>query len=386
MSLGAKLAVLNIAVLAACSIAIAAALNISALAMADAIEAQVVSPAMSIDDDSKPAGLAGVAAERSQAVGASGMAGEAADGLAPARARSNFLASSMGTVAFFLCIGAAATYLLVKRETRGIEQLARHLGSCAPEDLARPLCIPARNRETASLVDAFNSMGLRTSAAIASQRRFALAAAHELKTPLAAMRARLDVFARREHPTSEDINRLTSTLSTQTDRLSALVSQLLTLARSSTADRTELVDPFAIVLDVVEEVGLETGAEIEASAEDPGFVMADRELMAAAVRNALGNAVAYGRPPYRVACFPGRIVVSNAGDPIPASEGEALFEPFRRGDGSRSRSTGGCGLGLATTREIMRAHGGDARFLPVESGVSLELTFSIPSRDAMPGA
>lgn len=387
VSLGAKLTALNIAVLAVCSIAIAGTLNASALAMADAIEAQVMSPAQSIDDTPGPIGRADVVAEQPQAAGASDMVGEAPpDGLAPARVRSDFLANSMGAVTLFVCIGATATYFLVKRETRGIEQLARHLRSCTPDELSRPLHIPAQNRETASLVDAFNNMGLRTSEAIASQRRFALAAAHELKTPLAAMRARLDVFAKREKPTSEDINRLTSTLSTQTDRLSALVSQLLTLARSSTADRSELVDPFAIALDVAEEIESETGSEIEVSGEGQGCVMADRELMAAAVRNALGNAVAYGRPPYRVVCSPGRIVISNAGDPIPANEGEALFEPFRRGDGSRSRSTGGCGLGLATTREIMRAHGGDARFLPAKAGVSLELSFSTPTHEAPPTA
>lgn len=381
MSLGAKLAALNIAVLAACSIAIAGALNLSAFAMADAIEAQVMLPAQSIGGSSKPAAPVADAPEQPQVAAILGTDGEAAPGtLAPSEARSDYLASSAGTVGLLVCIGTAATYLLVRRETRDIEQLARHLKSCPPEDLAQPLRIPARNRETAALVDAFNDMAARTSDALATQRRFALAAAHELKTPLAAMRARLDVFSKRRSPTAEDVERLSSTLSTQTDRLSVLVTQLLTLARSSTAERGELVDPSAIALDVAEEISANTGAEIAFSDEGAKHVMADRELMASAVRNALANAVAYGHPPYRVTCAPGRIVVSNAGEPIPANEREALFEPFRRGDGSRSRSSSGCGLGLATTRETMRAHGGDARFLPVDSGVALELTFSLPTR------
>ncbi|MDO5043076.1 MAG: HAMP domain-containing sensor histidine kinase [Slackia sp.] len=383
LSLGAKLAALNIAVLAACSIAIAGALNFSALTMADAIEAQVMLPAQSIDDDLEPAGSVAAIPEQPQTAATPNTTEETTAGeLAPSEARADYLASSVGTVALFVCVGAAATYLLVKRETRGIEQLAHHLRSCSPDDLAQPLRILAQNRETASLVDAFNSMGLRASDAIASQRRFALAAAHEFKTPLAAMRARLDVFAKRKSPTAEDIERLTSTLSTQTDRLSALVSQLLVLARSSTAERNELVDPSAIVLDIAEEIHAKTGIEVEVSNRGARHVMADRELMVSAVRNALENAVTHGHPPYRALCCPGSIVISNAGNPISTSDREALFEPLRRGDGSRSRSTGGCGLGLATTREIMRAHGGDARFLPVKSGVSLELSFSLPPHDA----
>ena len=403
-SLGAKLAALNIAVLAACCLALAATLNHFAFAMADTIEATVAPPAQSVDvssgndgssavtaapqdgDSGATAGpassdsgnAAGVIQEVDDASGSEAFDADA--GLAATTpsvdARTAYLATSATVVLVIVAAGGGLTYWIVSRETRGIAELARHVRGCTPDELGKPFEGHGKNRETTELIAAFNGLGGRVANAMESQRRFALAAAHELKTPLAVMRTRLDVFAKRAEPTRGDTLRLTTALSTQTDRLAELVRQLLVLARSETIARADVIDPALVVRSVAEEVSLATGASIACElAPAVASIRAGQALFCTAVRNALQNAVEHGEGSVLVACESGRLVVSNAGAPIQADLAERLFEPFFRTDASRAHVSDGCGLGLATTRAIMRAHGGDARFLPCEDGVSLELTW-----------
>lgn len=381
-ALGVKLAALNIAVLTICCLAIATALNLSAFAMASAIEAQVGTPAQNIAESGKGQRPTNTGIDTAQPHATNPSienVGEPAHSEvdAVAHARSSYFAASILVVAGTVSLGAFCTYRLVRHETHGIEKLAQHLRTCKPENLAQPFESKATNRETHDLISSFNDLGQRTSAAIEAQSRFALAAAHELKTPLAAIRTRIDVFGKHSNPSDADIKRLVNTISTQTNRLSTLVDQLLALARCSHIQREDSVDPAEIASEVAKETSARTGIEISmyrSGEKQP--IPANRELLRAAISNILNNAIAYGQPPICLQCSPDRIVVTNAGSPISPLEAERLFDPFQRGDDSRSRTSGGCGLGLATARAIMRAHGGDARFLPVSSGVAIELAFS----------
>lgn len=376
LSLATKLACLNIAVLAVCCLGLAMALNLAAFAMADAVEAAVITiPAQSIGPEELKDKLSGMEA--------SGVIEQAyptqqIDGTGSDDARTVYLMQSALVAALTVIMGAILTRVIVKRETKGILDLTRHLLTCPADGLSEPYRTQAPNRETADLVASFNELGARVCDAIDSQKQFALAAAHELKTPLAVMRTRLDVFAKRAHPTAEDTERLVHVLSSQTDRLAELVNQLLVLARSERIERTDRARPVEIAREVAAELEGIGDADIlieceTADAEEP----LDKALFASAIRNALQNAIEHGAPPVTVTCHAGRIIVSNAGKPIDPKEAERLFEPFVRASSpAAERHSAGYGLGLATTRAIMRAHGGEARFLPQDSGVTLELTWN----------
>ncbi len=104
-----------------------------------------------------------------------------------------------------------------------------------------------------------------------------------------------------------------------------------------------------------------------------------------AVRNVIENAVRYGERA-RVTVTQtetpkeARVVVEDDGPGLPADDIERVFEPFVRGEGSRSRETGGIGLGLAIARSVLRSHGGDIRLanLMAEGGGGLRVVMTLP--------
>lgn len=135
-----------------------------------------------------------------------------------------------GTLLLVLLVGAICTYILVGYCLRPLRKLTEHIRKTGVSNLGRPPEISAKVDEVAQLADSFNILSLRLADAFASQQRFLADAAHELRTPLAVLQTKLDVFSRRRH-TVEEYEELLESVTRQTARLTSLSNQLLDLTR-----------------------------------------------------------------------------------------------------------------------------------------------------------
>lgn len=222
-------------------------------------------------------------------------------------------------------------------------------------------------------------------AALARERAFSRAAAHELKTPLAVLRTHAEAL--REDIAPEKREAYLDTILDESDRMAALVEQLLALSRLEAS--APLARAPLELSDLVRQVWqpLELGAAQKEIAVDLAldeiWVQGDRERLRQAVGNLAANALRH--------CPAGRNIrvtlarengwaclrVYNDGAPIAPEDLAHLFEPFYRGDKSRSRESGGTGLGLAIVRAAALAHGGSCRAENTGSGVCFTLRLSI---------
>lgn len=219
--------------------------------------------------------------------------------------------------------------------------------------------------------------------AIQRERDFARAAAHELKTPLAVLRAHAEAL--REDIAPEKREQYLDVVLSESDRMAALVGHLLELSRPESKQKKEPVDLAALVREVwtplalpLEQKNLQLQLELEEVS-----LSGDRTQLAEAAENLASNALRYAQPGgvIRVTLEKlghwVRLTVYNDGPNIPAEDLSRLWEPFYRADPSRSRDSGGTGLGLAIVRKAVEAHGGQCWAENRSGGVAFVLEFPL---------
>ncbi|PKP85742.1 MAG: two-component sensor histidine kinase [Alphaproteobacteria bacterium HGW-Alphaproteobacteria-2] len=233
-----------------------------------------------------------------------------------------------------------------------------------------PLTGPSEVRETTK---AFNRMKDRLTRFVNERTHMLAALSHDLRSPLTAMRLRIEMLDE-----TEDSIRLKALV----DEMQAMVEATLEFARGvARAEPVAEVDLAALLGDLVGDVG-----------GDRATLVPSRQLLATirpqalnrALRNLIDNAVRYGGVA-KVALThePGMAVITIAdkGPGLPEDQLEAVFAPFVRLEGSRSRDTGGVGLGLAIARTIIQAQGGEVRLRNLAAG-GLEAVVRLPVGDA----
>ena len=271
-------------------------------------------------------------------------------------------------VAGVVFLGVLGLFLLLARSIRRLAALAQSLDPQAPNHALPEQGLPS---EITPMVRAINGMIRRIDAANEEQSFFLAAAAHELRTPLAILRTRLENM-----PDSEDKEELKNDLR----RMSRLVDQLLRLmsVRNKGAP-SETVDLVSVARNVVAErapLVIDKGVEINLDANgDSVKVRGDERLLRVALANLVDNALSFSKSGQRLEVQVGpekNITVRDQGPGIPAKELENIFRPFAKNPPNRR----GHGLGLAITRSIMALHGGsvDASNLK-NGGASFALQF-----------
>jgi signal transduction histidine kinase len=250
---------------------------------------------------------------------------------------------------------------MIRRATRSLQDSARQLTQRSPNDL-RPIEVDAPPREVQPLVSEINALFRRFANALENERRFTSAAAHELRTPLAAVKVHAQVAQLTR--TAPERKKALDQLVLAIDRASHMVDQLLTLSRldGMLALRTG-ASPLRLdviaghVIDEVRPLLGRRGQRIEAdlsACEIDGMEFGVASLL----RNLIDNAMRYGPPAgeIRVTVRPengnGLAIVEDAGPGIPSEERERVFERFYRlfGDGD------GCGIGLSIVRTVAEVH------------------------------
>jgi signal transduction histidine kinase len=244
---------------------------------------------------------------------------------------------------------AALSWAIVGRALRPVEALRAAAEEITAAGTPRRLPVPDADDEIHRLAVTLDGMVQRLERARRRQRAFVADAAHELRSPFAALRTRLEVAQRRGTVSPEGLDDLVA----EAERLSRLVDDLLLLARLDEAGpaRTEPVS----VADVVAGVTVPVTVAVPGGVRVPGDV---RRVLANLVDNAVRHAAS--RVEVTVTADGGEVVlvVTDDGPGIAAGDRERVFERFTRLDDARPRDGGGAGLGLAIVRDLVRGHGG----------------------------
>jgi signal transduction histidine kinase len=278
-----------------------------------------------------------------------------------------------------LVIGSALAVRLAERILAPVRLVTRTARSISDTDLSRR--IPVRGYdEIAELSGTFNDMLERLEAAFATQRRFTDDAGHELRTPITVIRGHLELMG--DDP--EDRRRTMELVSDELERMTRMVDDLLTLARTEQPDflRLRVVDLDELTIRMLQNARglasrdwrLEGTAEGRATIDEQRLMQAVLQLAANAVRHtadgelvALGSAIHDGQA---------RFWVRDAGPGVSIEERDRIFERFYRGRSGHRRSDG-AGLGLSIVQAIAEAHGGRVE-LDSEPGRGATFTVIVP--------
>ena len=219
--------------------------------------------------------------------------------------------------------------------------------------------------EFRQLSRSFNQMLERLNNAFAAQRQFVGNAAHELRTPLALMQARLELFSA-EHPdVLPETAEFLALLREQTERLTQMTKTLLEMSNLQQVSRNERIQLAPMIEEIFTDLAsLAEKKEISLVCDGDGVMTGSDALIYRLLFNLTENAVKYNHPGGRVRVSvtqePEKLLirVSDTGCGIPGEYQQSIFQPFFRVDKSRSREFGGAGVGLSLVWEIANLHGG----------------------------
>jgi signal transduction histidine kinase len=281
---------------------------------------------------------------------------------------------------------ALACWLLVGQALRPVAALRRGAEDITTTREHRRLPVPAAEDEVYRLAVTLNDMLDRLERSSARQRAFVSDAAHELRSPLAAIRTQLEVA--RAHPSNADWDQTSADALADVERLSRLVDDLLVLAQADEAPRRrfEPVDLAQVADDVV--------ARYESSAVPVRRVGAasvpftgDVDALGRIASNLIDNAVRHAASAVTVDVAEAdggmaALTVTDDGPGIPVADTERVFDRFTRLDEARSRDAGGTGLGLPIVRELVRIHGGTVELEDNQPGLRAVVHLPITAPDS----
>lgn len=281
-------------------------------------------------------------------------------------------------------IATAAAYIIARHLTRPIRDLEVAVLAFAGGD-SDSRVTPSGPAEVVALSTAFNDLADSLSEAEELRHRMIADVAHELRNPIAAARAQSEGMA--EGVLAVDRARLES-VAEDMKHLSALVDDLQELALAQAGElRYEMleVDLGALVTEEVARAAALAGPGVAVRADIPGepiVVRGDERRLSEVLRNLLGNALRHtttGDITLSVSAAGGiaDVRVSDTGEGIPDADLPYVFERFYRADAARAASTGGAGLGLAISRQIVEDHGG-AVFAEHTPGGGATVGFRLP--------
>lgn len=258
----------------------------------------------------------------------------------------------------FLAMTLGVNVLILHRSLRPLRRVSDEAAAIGPQSTSRRLSEQGVPVEVLPLVRAINLVLDRLEDGYVAQRNFIADAAHELRTPLAVLKAHLDVL---------DDRQIARSLEGDLGGMERLVSQLLAMAKLDGIQIKEdaAVDLSALSVDVARHLGpiaFEQDREIEVvGGGRPIWVRGQYDFLFRALRNLVENAVRHGPPgsvvTLRLAAHPPGVAVEDHGPGIPDKMRDVIFQRFWRGDRDRGREDG-AGLGLAIVAATMKLHGG----------------------------
>ncbi|MBA2338607.1 MAG: HAMP domain-containing histidine kinase [Acidimicrobiia bacterium] len=279
-------------------------------------------------------------------------------------------ASSIG-VPLLVGLVAAVTWIATGRTMRPIDVIREEVEELSSKTLDRRVPVPATDDEVARLAETMNRMLTRLETASARQREFVSDASHELRSPVASIRAEVEVAL--AHPAASSWLVVAAGVLSETGRLERIIENLLLLARldEDTPPSDNVVDISGLIDEMIERID-EAVVSIETDVDEGLSVPGRSDELQSVIRNLLDNAVRHATSTVAVTATTVertiRITVDDDGPGIPPADRERVFQRFTRLEPSRNRSDGGVGLGLAVVSRVVRHHGGSVAVQDSPSG------------------
>jgi len=301
---------------------------------------------------------------------------------------------SLTILCIALIVTALTSWWLARHLSAPIRRIQAGARALASENLAVRVSaelrvsagLEGRRDELAVLARDFDAMADQLRANRGAITQLLRDISHELRSPLARMRVALGLA--RQPPA--DLSLQLDRLEREIERLDSLISQVLKLARLHGTDAPFARETFELD-EVIEEVvrdanfeGAVKNCQVRLQGAAAAAVNGNRDLVRSAIENVLRNAVRYSPQDAPVDVSVARtepgvmILIRDQGPGVPDTDLERIFEPFYRVAESRDRDTGGEGIGLAITAQVMKAHGGSAEAANGRQG-GLEVRLNLPS-------
>jgi two-component system sensor histidine kinase CpxA len=302
--------------------------------------------------------------------------------------------SRMFVVAMVLS-GALLCYMLARHISSPIAYLRGLTSRFSAGDLSARVVsarVLGRKDEIGGLARDFNHMAARIESLVKAEQRLIADVSHELRSPLTRLSLALGLL--RRGGDAVDPRMSLSRMEREVERLNALIGQLLTLSRLDALDRPPQMEEIDLA-GLVQEIAAD--ADFEAASMDRGVRLAEcaactvsgvADLLRSAVENVVRNGLKYTDPNTEVLIEllhprgtpSAMILVEDRGPGVPARALDRMFEPFYRVDNARDRRTGGVGLGLAITHQIVTLHGGSVSAANrKEGGLQIRITLPVVS-------
>ena len=294
------------------------------------------------------------------------------------QSQQNFQTHSILIAVLAVLFGTFAAYIISGQALKPIKSLAEKIEVVDANNLNQPIEPSKTIDEVSRLTHSFNSMLEKLNHSFEAQKLFAQNAAHELKTPLASMRANIEVLQMDENPSVEEYREVMGVVKDNTERLIALVEGLLSF-NNGTSNKSQIFNGREVFEGILQELGEDIAQkQLNASIEGDCQIRGDKPLLERAFFNLIHNAVRYNGTGgmIKIGLFPDHITIEDSGPGIPPEHLAHIFEPFYCIDQSRSKHLGGHGLGMAIAKHIFDKHQMEIQVFS-ERGLGTELVVSL---------
>lgn len=263
--------------------------------------------------------------------------------------------------------GSALTYYISGRALKPLEVLNTKIKNINVHNLSESLDIPPTKDEIAELTQSFNEMTNKLDKAFLTQKCFSSSAAHELRTPLAVLQTKVDVFRKKSSHSNHEYESLIFVFEKQITRLRGIVSNLLDMTNLDDEREQSCIHLKDLLEDIISELSIIAKYKnISISLNcDEIFVFGNLELLYRAFYNIIENGIKYNIADgyvniqvKKISENHAEILIKDGGIGIPNEMKKHIFQPFYRVDKSRSREMGGAGLGLSIVDSIISKHKG----------------------------
>lgn len=369
MSIRMRVTVITILLLTTCCIGLTVILNRSASKMADTLKAASITDAYIYEEGSLQSPLEGSFDGSNILIPVGDDIYDNGHNALPAQsteeAKSAYQVSSIMYMIVFIICGGLFTYFIMGKTLKPINELSNQMKNKSVENLSKEIPLSNKKDEIYELTLSFNKMTRKLNEAFLMQKRFSNSAAHELRTPLAVMRTKLDVFKKRKNPSIEEYNNLIESMRNQLIRLSDIVNSLLSLTNMDDIDLSQDVHIKSLMKSVCNDLysmAENKNIDISINGED-AKIKGNYDLIYSAFYNLIENSIKYNYENGTVDIIVEqdkevRVIIKDSGIGIPDDMKEQVFEAFFTVDKSRSRKLGGSGIGLSIVKSVIDNHNG----------------------------
>ncbi len=268
-----------------------------------------------------------------------------------------------------MIISASGGFLIAKKALNPVKKISKTIDRISESNLSERINVEDTPEELRILASSFNCTFDSLERSFNRQRQFAADASHELRTPLSVILSQSEIILRKNRTSREYKNALVA-IRESAIMMSQIVGKLLTLARLSTDKvglKIEDIDLNKIIREstkLLSPLAEQRGININISADGQSVISGDKAALLELFTNIIDNAIKYnvfgGKVDISVRKETGFIVteIRDTGVGIPESDLDKVFDRFYRVDKSRSKESGGIGLGLSICNEIVKLHGG----------------------------